>query len=87
MGYVDFTNCRTRKVLYVKLIIILGRDKIQLTPLCYFNGLSYMFFSTKFENGTKLSDFLTDGKRCTNKKKEEKVLHKVSPIRKTKTEK
>ena len=77
LGCVDSINKGARKVMYVKLNQLLGKPHDLPTPTCCVNGLSYLFPSTAFQDGTQLTDFLSDGERACKRKRQGQLANKI----------
>ena len=70
LGCVESTNRGARKVMYQKLNGLLGWHGNKPTPTCCVNGLSFLFPSTAFQDGTQLPDFLSEGERAMKRQRQ-----------------
>lgn len=72
LGMVSEINLHARKVSYIKYNSLVGLPVDTPCPACVVVGLSFLFPSKKFQDGTELPDFIENAQRdghSPNKKK------------------
>lgn len=68
---VDVANRRARKICYIKYNSFVNLPPDTPAPVCVVNGLSYLFPSEEFQDGTLLLLFLEQGERpCKRERKD-----------------
>ena len=63
LGVVDNTNLRARRIMHKMFNKINKHDMLESAQECVVSGLSYLFSSEEFADGTLLEQFKVTGKR------------------------